>query len=244
MNSDTNRKLDPKSPPIKAILLPLLLSLVCATGCQALSAPTPPTEPVVAPVAPPPPPPVIERELLFKLLDGADAAIADNRLTFPAGHNALDYYHEILAIQPDQEDALRGLEQLVEIYVKMAQDALEYNRFATARAMLARANLMVPNHPSIEPTHAQIRLLEEAQRTALPLDQQVLNNPTRALKDQLIALGNHPEKTPCRFVIYARNDAQGRWIYQQLAAAEVSGRIRAEIKIRTPAKVERLCFPT
>ncbi|MEE4280357.1 MAG: hypothetical protein V2I41_00330 [Pseudomonadales bacterium] len=243
MNSDTNRKPDLKFLSTKAVLLPLLLGLVCAAGCQAPSAPTPPPEPVVAPVTPPPPP-VIERQLLFKLLDDADAAIADNRLTFPAGHNALDYYHDILAIQPDQEDALRGLEQLVEIYVKLAQDALEYNRFATARSMLVRADLIVPNHPSIEPTQAQIRLLEEAQRTALTLDQQTLNNPTRALKDQLIALGSHPAKTPCRFIIYARSDAQGRWIYQQLAAAEVAGRIRAEIKIRTPAKVERLCFPT
>ena len=204
---------------------------------------TPPAEPAVAPVTPPPPP-VIERQLLFKFLDNADAAIADNRLTFPAGNNALDYYHDILAIQPDQEDALRGLEQLVEIYVKLAQDALDYDRFATARSMLERANLIVPDHPSIEPTRAQIRLLEEAQRTALQLDQHVLNNPTRALKDQLIALGTHPQQTPCRFIIYARNDAQGRWIYEQLASADISGRIRAEIKIRTPAKVERLCFPT
>ena len=243
MISDTNRKLEPDFRAIKAILLPLLLGIVCAAGCQAPSVPAPPAEPVAQP-APPPPPPVIERQLLFKLLDSADAAIADDRLTFPAGHNALDFYHDILAIQPDQEDALRGLEQLVEIYVKLAQDALDYNRFATARSMLARADLIVPNHPSIEPTQAQIRLLEEAQRTALPLEQHVLNNPTRALKDQLTALGAHPEQTPCRFIIYARSDAQGRWIYQQLAAADVAGRIRAEIKIRTPAKVERLCFPS
>ncbi|XOV84194.1 MAG: hypothetical protein ACFHXK_03545 [bacterium] len=243
MISDTNRKLKRKQHRIRAVFLPLFLGLIGMTGCQTPIPAPPPAEPPAVPPAPPPPP-VIERALLFRLLDSAEAAIAEERFTFPAGNNALDYYHEILAIQPDQEDALRGLEQLVEIYVKLAQDALDYNRFATARSMLARADLIVPDHPSIEPTHAQIRLLEEAQRTALPLDQQLLNNPTRALKDQLMSLGNHPQQTPCRFIIYARNDAQGRWIYQQLAAAEAPGRIRAEIRIRTPAKVERLCFPT
>ncbi len=218
-----------------------MLTLAGISGCQAPTT-VAPQLPIQTEPEPPPPPPNIERQLLFKLLDSADAAIADDRLTFPQGDNALDFYHQILAIQPDQEDALRGLEQLVEIYVKMAQEALDYERYATARSMLARAQLIVPGHLSIEPTQAQIRLIEDAQKTQLKLDQQALNNQAMTLKAELQSLGSSPAQSQCRFVIYAKNDPQGRWIYQQLASAKPDSRLRAEIKIRTPAKVERLCF--
>jgi hypothetical protein len=241
--SDNNPTVKPYLPPIWSILLLIMLSLAGIGGCQAPTAAAP-LLPVQTEPAPPPPPPTIERQLLFKLLDSADAAIADDRLTFPQGDNALDFYHQILAIQPDQEDALRGLEQLVEIYIKMAQEALDYERYATARSLLARAKLIVPGHLSIEPTEAQIRLIEDAQRTQLKVDQQALNNQDVTLKAQLQSLGSSPVQSQCRFVIYAKSDPQGRWIYQQLASAKPDSRLRAEIKIRTPAKVERLCFPS
>jgi hypothetical protein len=192
-------------------------------------------------------PPAIDPVLLHELLDQADAAIARGQLTYPVENSAYASYSRILDQQPDQQDALRGMEHLVEQYIAMAMQNLERHRYASARSMLARARLIDPSHPSIEPTEEQIRLLSEAERKVLKLTQEQLNNPNHALTEALQRLAAHPAENDCRFTISAKNDAQGRWIYQHLSAAgegrQDNPRIRAQIRIRLPAAVERLCFP-
>ena len=76
------------------------------------------------------------------------------------------------------------------------------------------------------------------------LQQSDLDNPTPAATAELQALGELPDGYDCRFTIAAKNDAQGRWIYQTLASGSAGGRLRAQIEIRLPAGVERVCFPT
>ena len=222
-----------------AVFLPILMLIA---GCET----TPPT-PEPTPVVETPPaetiPVKIEPELLYQLLAKADAAIRNDKLTFPDEDSAYASYLEILAIEPGQEDAIHGLERLVELYIELAMRALERSQYATARSMLARGRLIMPNHPSIEPTDEQIRLLSQAQRTRIKLRQEDLQNNPDAISDQLQALAQNPELESCRFIISAKNDAQGRWIYQTLVKGLQSTRIRAQIKIRLPAGVERLCFP-
>jgi hypothetical protein len=222
-----------------AIYLLLWLAL---TGCQSGVAPQPQAPPI--PETPPAEIKKIDPVVLHNLLDTADAAIAQGHLTFPQGNNAYDIYQRILALEPGQQDAVRGLENLVEEYVALAIQALERNQPATARSMLARARLIVPDHASIEPTEAQIRLLTQAQRKSLKLAQNKLNKPESAVGRELQALAQVAQNTDCRFIISAKNDAQGRWIYQQLAKGATQTRIRAQIRIRLPASVERLCFPS
>ena len=185
----------------------------------------------------------IDLAVLHNLLDTAEAAIDAGQLTYPADGSALAIYQQILAIEPGQQDAERGLEHLVELYIDLAMTALQRGRSATARSMLSRARLIRPNHPSIEPTAAQIRLLDKADRKTLQLTQADLQGRTKQMQDNLAALAILPAGQACRYTIWAKNDAQGRWIYQRLAAASASGRIRAQINLRLPAGVERLCFP-
>ena len=185
----------------------------------------------------------IDPVVLHNLLDTAEAAIDAGQLTYPADGSALTIYQQILAIEPGQQDAERGLEHLVELYIDLAMTALQRGRHATARSMLSRARLIRPNHPSIEPTAAQIRLLDKADRKILKLTQTDLQERTAQVQDNLAALAIPSEGQTCRYTISAKNDAQGRWIYQRLAEASASGRLRAQINLRLPAGVERLCFP-
>ena len=203
----------------------------------------------------PAPPPQIAPEKLNELLTRADNAARNEHLTFPKQGSAFQIYSEILAVEPSQEDAMRGLEHIVERYMNLALNALAQQQFAQARSMLNRAKLVLPNHPSIEPTEAQLRLLSEAERKTVKLSQELFANldegETQAAQLQLALQDLSAIQNPrnCRFRIWARNDAQGRKIYQTLSqsarstsAAQGGMRLRAQIDLRMPAAVERTCF--
>ena len=134
----------------------LALGSAFLAGCQSKpEAPEPEAEPATETAAAQKIDPVV----LHELLDRADEAIANDHLTYPIEASAFAIYRQILALEPDQEDAMRGLEHIVELYIVLAMSALERNQFATARSMLSRARIIDPEHPSIEPTDEQIRLL-------------------------------------------------------------------------------------
>ena len=221
-----------------SVFLPLLIA---GFGCET-TAPT---------LADPQPEPVdtvrlekveIDPELLYHLLTQADTAIGEEHLTYPEEGSAYSLFLDILAIEPAQADAITGLERIVEEYIALAMRALERNQYATARSMLSRARIIMPDHPSIKPTDEQIRLLSQAQRIRLKLNQDELKNNPEKVNAELRALRSTGSDESCRYVISAKNDAQGRRIYQALAKSPSAARIRAQIKIRLPAGVERLCF--
>jgi hypothetical protein len=227
----------------KAILLrfclPITLGLALQACQTAPSAPERLADPAPTDAATPA---ALDDTELFPLLDAAAAAIKNEHLTYPAQGSAFAIYKKILALDPNQEDAQRGLERIVEEYVALSMRALDRRQFATARSMLTRARLINSSHPSIEPSAAQIQLIEEADRTTLQLQQTDLTRETEALQHELRALGRETDGKACRFVITARNDVQARWVYQHLSQDVATTRLRAQIKIRTPASVERLCF--
>jgi hypothetical protein len=216
-------------------LLLFLLLLQMLVGCQN----TPPPE---APAAPAPVEPKIDQEWLSATLAAAADAIERDQMTYPEEGSALSLYRTITARYPGQEDAKRGLEQIVEEYVALALEASERGQFATARSMLARARLILPEHPSIEPTTEQIRLLSDAERIRVILSQQDLVSQDRNTWAQLKDLGSITSERNCRYHIDARNDSQGRSIYQALSQGSEGARLKAQVKIRLPASVERVCF--
>lgn len=224
-----------------AVKLPIfvVVAIIVLGGCQTPPEPVPEPEPQA-----PPPAPKIDPDLLADLLYRAEQALARDQVAYPLEGSALALYEEILAIEADQEDALRGLEHIVEQYIERAFKALEREQYASARSMLARARLILPDHPSIKPTEEQIRLLSEARRVTIRLQQADLERSESVAAAELKALGELPAGYDCRFTIAAKNDAQGRWIYRTLSSGSSTGRVRAQIEIRLPAGVERVCFPT
>lgn len=212
----------------------LVISLLAACKTQL-----PPEEPPA--VEPEPVKVAMNPAQLNIWLEAAEAAIDRDELTYPEQDSAYAVYQRILAVDPEQEDALRGLERIVEIFVDRAMRALERRQFASARSMLTRAKLILPDHPSIEPSAEQIRLIMSAERDLMKLSQPDLNAATAALQSLLQQFADTGERN-CRFVINAKNDEQGRWIYQTMSKGVSDGRLRAQLNVRLPASVERLCF--
>jgi hypothetical protein len=183
----------------------------------------------------------VDAQVLYSLLERAERALAADELTSLEGSGAVGLYTQVMQIDPGNEEATRGFERIVERYIALALNALERDQIETARFMLQRARSINADHPSIEPTAVQIRLIASSTRTTLTIDGD-LHDTQQQRKLQEFA--DNPEGFSCRFVIWAKSDAQGRRIYQALRNEQSPSRLRAQILIRTPVGVEKQCFPT
>jgi hypothetical protein len=77
------------------------------------------------------------REDVLKALSWlAQHSLREGRLTIPAGDNANYYFHRILALEPDNEMALKGLSDIAERYVVLAEQQFAQKNYQQARAYI------------------------------------------------------------------------------------------------------------
>ena len=182
--------------------------------------------------------PTLQRKL-NTLEDQAALAIKQNHLAYPEAGSAVSLFQQMLALNPGNKEATRGLEQVVEQYIALALAAADERLFAKAKSMLARAKLVDASHPSLEPTMTQISLLKNAQRNTIQLNaKQLFTSATKDKITSLVERGN----TNCRYAIAANNDEQGRWIYKTIKSAAPNGRPKAKIIISSPTRIEQICL--
>ena len=220
---------------IAAAAVGTLLLLGCAT----------PKAPAPAPVAPAPTPeetapaqPPIDLDRLDRLLTLGDAALKAGRLLAPPGDSAYDYYRDALAVAPNHPAALAGLDRIVDRYVAMANDAIQRGRYDRAKNLLERARFINPDHEGIATADGQIKLLQSSDRRRIALDGASLSERSSEMAASLAKLGVDAKADNAWVVITARNDEEGRWIYQQLRAAPGERRIHAELVIGAAPSVE------
>ena len=213
--------------------IPIALLFGCQTE-QPLPETVPDPEP---PPVPAPAPPDVAH-----ILEQARLAFAAHRLTSPSENSAFALYQEALRLDPGNDAARRGMEKIVERYVRFALEAIERGQFPRARSMLARARLVDATHPAIEPTEQQMLLVENAERDRIRLDPYRLSKRAATLGQLLYELGTRAKASSCRVLINARSDAEGRWIYQQLNGAPGENRIRARLQVASPPTLELICL--
>ena len=213
-------------------------------GCQ--TPPPPPVQTAVPVVARPatPAPPVVNNQMQIRvLLEQANRAIRYDHLTGPQPGSAFDLYRQVLVLDPHNEEALRGPEKIAERFVAQALEASGRWQLTQARALLARAREIMPNHPSIAPTEQQINLLASARRKSQQFSRDGLTDDHAGTVEQLLALGMEAKGGSCRTTIVAPGDNEGRWIFQKMNEATGEGRVRANVQIGSPPRVELVCFP-
>lgn len=217
-------------------------ALTMLSGCTN-PAPEPAAAPApvpAAPAQPPPPKPKIDIDRLDALLEQGDQALKAGRLLTPIDNCAYDFYREALSVAPEHPAALHGLERVAERYVAMAEQAAERGQYQNARSMLERARIVDPDLDSIDAMEAQIKMRSTAQRQTAALDPQQLSDHSGVLVARLKALGAQAKSQDSWVVIRARSDAEGRWIYQQMADSPGARRIRAELTLGAPPAVDLL----
>ena len=176
------------------------------------------------------------------LLDQADAATARGQLIYPLKDSALALFEQILQIDPGNADAQLGLTLITEQYLEEAQLALERNDLFSADIALSQARVIYPDYPGLAVIERRMALEETASRTREVLDWREVAQRSSDLAPRLIRLGKLAKAGDCRVTIHVSNDNEGRWVYQQMNKADGAERIRAEVRISSPAAVEVRCF--
>jgi len=176
------------------------------------------------------------------LIDAAEQAERRGQLIYPAEGSAMSLYHEVLYYEPDNEFALEGLTRLAEHYLEQAQAALESGNLLKADTLVSQARMIYPEYPAVATLDRQIELMETAERHRQTLDWRQVADRSAALNPTLLRLGDIAKGGDCRVTINVSNDAEGRWIYQQMNRSSAAGRLRAEVKIASPAAVDIICF--
>lgn len=90
-------------------------------------------------------------------LAAADMALSRDRLTTPADNNAYALYSRVLLKEPENNQALLGLEAIVQRYLVLAKSSHKKGNSNQAQLFLKRANKVVPGHQDIEKVRQQIK---------------------------------------------------------------------------------------
>ncbi len=199
-------------------------------------------------------------QLVLTLLDEAEQAMTDKRLTTPGAYNALSFYSRVLKLQPENKEARQGLQRIVDRYIQWSDVALQQGRTGSARSYLQRAALVDPDSPALAEARQRVEVqsrLQKQQRAEKPrggdrqppkvavrtgerfvaLDQSGLKNRSTEVSRQLAALAELIRERDARVIIRAPSDRQGRWIYQQMNQRHEEYRIRANMQIESAAGV-------
>lgn len=86
-----------------------------------------------------------ERALISQYMVKAKENVAALQLTTPAENNALYYYKLVLEIDPQNEEALKGVEDIFDKYVVLINNAIKNNKTAIAQRYLDRAKTILPS---------------------------------------------------------------------------------------------------
>jgi serine/threonine protein kinase len=84
-----------------------------------------------------------------RLLREATQDLAADRLTTPADGNAFARYRAVLALEPDNEEALKGLHDILTRYLVLAKAAADDDNFDLAKRYLDKAGAVSPGAESI-----------------------------------------------------------------------------------------------
>ncbi len=185
--------------------------------------------------------PAVPSNRVISLLDQAESAFARKRLTTPLDDNAYFRYLQVLSIDPSNNAAQAGIQRIVDTYLAWSIEAIDAQQYKKATNMLNKARSLDEQHPTITALESRISRAQNSRNEAFRLDKTALNSRTDTLVGQLHEIGRKAEQHRAKVHIVAQNDADGRWIYQQLNNASLT-RIRATIEIGNPPTVQ-LTYP-
>lgn len=211
------------------------LSLTILVGC--VTEPKVVTYPGSPPPEPPPEPVVIDETGLHKarvladMLYDAKSAFDDNRLMLPAGNNAYEIYQQVLVLDPGNAVALAGIEEIVLRYVALALESINKGEYDNADSLLSRAGRLNSDSEAVAEGRAKLRLARQNQVNVHTLDPEDLRSKGLKTMTELAEIAQQIQASQSTFLIRARTDEEGRWIYKTMREAVGGYRLRGNIDI-------------
>ncbi|AFU99089.1 N-acetylglucosaminyltransferase, MurG [Simiduia agarivorans SA1 = DSM 21679] len=162
---------------------------------------------------------------LLEYLAAADEALARDHLTVPLRNSAFELYRGALVLDPENPHARRGLSMICRRYLALANAALSEGDYKRAQRYLRRLLRVDPQNPEAIALRQALAQQEQlvlagAALNELPLPVDALSSRDPGLVAQLQGLASQLVRHKERIVIYARTDAEARWVYQQLKQAQ------------------------
>jgi len=182
--------------------------------------------------------PFLRARILADMLFEASIALDDNRLLLPAGDNAYDRYMEVLSFDPENRVALQGLEDIADRYVAMATQAIQIGQFDNAEEYLTRAESIKPDKKNIIEARTVLARESSVSRDYFALDPDEVVAQSLRIMSELGNIGELVRNHDATFLITARSDAEGRWIYQVMREAVGGYRLRGNITLGSQPTIQ------
>lgn len=178
------------------------------------------------------------KDYLFQGLQALDA----QHLSEPFQNSAVDFFTRALDVDPDNQMAKDGLSRVADRYLTLAKEAAADGSFSVSNTYLSKARRFggdaipaqleqkvytKPRSPQKQTGKSQSKAKKMSNEFLLPVVD--LDKRGERINLRLTEIAVKAMRADSRITIEARNDAEGRWIYQQMRSVLVDYRLRGNI---------------
>jgi len=180
----------------------------------------------------------VRQRILADMLYEARVAYEDNRLMTPPGNNAYDGFRSVLDFDPENEVALQGIRDVALRYVELAEAAIQVRQYDNAEDLLNRAARVDGSQPAIADSRRRLEQAREIEMDVFSLDAESLSQRNLEIMVELGEIGQYIRDREATFLINARTDEEGRWIYQTMRQAVGGYRLRGNIAMDNEPSIQ------
>ncbi len=111
-----------------------------------------------------------ESQIINDLLAGARSNIGELKLTSPLGNNAYEKYQSVLNLEPNNPEAMNGMDRIVDEYIDLMDFALGKNDIPRARNYLRKGMNINSEHYGVADAERRLKAAAEARENKLRED--------------------------------------------------------------------------
>jgi hypothetical protein len=183
------------------------------------------------------------RDMIPDILYAALQALSEDRLLTPVDDNAHGRFKRVLAMDPKNELALEGLQDIVARYLQLAGESMNRGIFDEAETMLGRARFVDSSHPGIARAAEALRLEMNSNDLFFKLDYPSYSARSELAQNELADIARQTREHEAFFLITAPNDDLARWMVSVMREAVTGYRLRGNIELSSRLGI-RLRMPS
>jgi len=108
-----------------------------------------------------------QSQIISDLLDGARSNIGELKLTSPLGNNAYEKYQTVLNLEPNNPEAMNGMDRIIDEYIDLMDFALGKNDIPRARNYLRKGMNINSEHYGVADAERRLNAAVEARENEL-----------------------------------------------------------------------------